>query len=862
MQQYARFKRLHPDAILFFRMGDFYEMFYEDARLASRILGIALTSRSKGDKYVPMAGVPYHAAAGYIQKLLRANHRVAICEQVQDPKEAKGLVDRDVVQIVSRGTVMDESFLDGKRANYLVSVVTSGDRAGVSWVDLSTGDFVAHETLSTQVPETLSMLGPSEVLLPEEDDKSTPAWLRGSEAMVTRRPPWTFSRDEAYKALTKHFSTATLDGFGCEELDLGVSAAGALIAYLNETQKVELAHIRRVVRWHPETFMHLDQSTRWSLELTRTMRSGMSEGSLLGTIDRTVTAMGARMLSQWVLTPLRDVARIRERLDGVEEFFSQGILRGDVVKALKTVHDVERLTAKVTTGRANARDVLSLGQSLSALPALKTLLADVKCETLAKLRDAVDPIEELEELIRKGVALDPPVTLQEGAIIREGYSPELDELRAIAGGGEKWLEDYRAAESRRTGIPSLRVAFNKVFGYYIEVTHTHSDKVPDNYIRKQTVKNAERYITPELKEYESKVLSADERAKKLEYDLFVELRTQAAGFVERLQATARALATLDVTSALAQVAAENRYVRPQLTEDPVIVIRDGRHPVLERMLTAEQFVPNDADLSCEKRQLMIITGPNMAGKSTYIRQVALIVLMAQMGSFVPAREATVGVADRIFTRVGASDELARGQSTFMVEMIEAANILNNATPTSLIILDEIGRGTSTFDGLAIAWAVAEHIHERVGARTLFATHYHELTELALLLPRVVNCNIAVREWKDEVIFLRKIVEGSTDKSYGIHVARLAGIPPGVVERARVILGNLEEEELDLGGKPKLAHGKEGPHPSHAKVQLSLFGPVDRALADEIEKLDLDRMTPVEALMKLKELKEKLKEGGV
>jgi DNA mismatch repair protein MutS len=856
MRQYERFKREHPDAILLFRMGDFYEMFFDDAKTASRVLGLTLTSRTKG---IPMAGFPWHMASSYIQKLIRANFRVAVCEQVEDPKEAKGLVDRDVVQVITPGTVLDENFLESRQANFLASVFADGGRAGIAWVDLSTGQFLVHEIPAADLGEMLSMLTPSEILLPESGapDEPRAPWLTETTAMVSRAPLWTFGRDEAHKCLTRHFRTSGLDGFGCEGLDVGLSAAGALMAYLNETQKVRLSHITRLLRYHPESFMQLDRSTRYSLELVRTMRSGEREGSLLWVIDRTVTSMGARLLHGWVLSPLSEVERIRERLDGVEEFFTQGLRRGEFRDALKSVYDVERLTSRVATGRANARDLLVLGQSMSAIPALKQHLADARSSMVVALRDQVDPVEELAELVRRAVAPDPPMSLHDGGLVRQGYSPELDELRSIAGGGKQWLVDYQASEAKRTGIPSLRVGFNSVFGYYIEITHTHAEKVPDNYTRKQTLKNAERYITPELKEYESKVLSADERARKLEYDLFVEVREKAAAFVERLQRTAHALATLDVLSALAQVAAENRYVRPQITEDIVILIRDGRHPVLEQMLVGEKFVPNDTKLDSEKRQLAVITGPNMAGKSTYIRQVALIVLMAQMGSFVPASEATVGVADHIFTRVGASDELARGQSTFMVEMIEAANILNNATRRSLIILDEIGRGTSTFDGLAIAWAVGEHIHEKVGARTLFATHYHELTELALLLPRVVNCNVAVREWKDDVIFLRKIVEGATDKSYGIHVARLAGIPPEVVGRARVILANLEEEELDLRGKPKLAQS-EGPRSgASAHVQLGFFGPQPDPVREEIERLDVDGMTPVEALLKLKELREKL-----
>ncbi len=859
MQQYARFKREHPDAILLFRMGDFFETFFEDAKTVSQLLGLTLTSRQNG---VPMAGFPYHAAASYIRRLIQANRRVAVCDQVEDPKLAKGLVERDVVQVVTPGTVTDESYLDSREANYLLSVFVDGQKAGIAWADLSTGRFVVHETLATAVAEIAQRLAPSEVLLPEVDrqDAAREPWLQDSKAMVTRAPAWTFGRDEARKTILKHFGVLSLDGFGCDDLTAGLSAAGALLAYLTGTQKVHLAHITRLERWHPESFMHLDRSTRYSLELVRTMRTGEREGSLLGVLDRTVTAMGARMLYDWILSPLCDVARVRDRLEGVEELFTQGILRGELREHLKAVYDVERLTTRVATARANARDVLALGQSLTALPGLKVRLAGARAPMLVTRRDLIDPVDELAALIAKGIDPEPPATLHDGGIIRKGYSAELDDLREVAAGGQQWIRDFQSAEAKRTGISSLRVGFNQVFGYYIEITNTHAAKVPDNYTRKQTLKNAERYITPELKEYESKVLSAEERAKAMEYQLFVELRDRAATCVTRLQQTAHALATLDVLASLAQVAAENRYVRPGISEDRTLRIKDGRHPVLEQLLAGEKFVPNDTSLDGDTRQIAIITGPNMAGKSTYIRQVAIIVLMAQMGSFVSAAEASIGVADRIFTRVGASDELARGQSTFMVEMTETANILNNATPRSLIILDEIGRGTSTFDGLAIAWAVGEHLHEKVGARTLFATHYHELTDLALMLPRVVNCNVAVREWKDDIIFLRKIVEGATDKSYGIHVARLAGIPQAVVKRAKAILANLEEEELDPAGKPRLAHGAAARPGEPMFVQLGLFAQPHPAV-EELKSLDVDRMTPIEALTKLKDLKDKAAEGA-
>jgi len=885
-RQYQAAKARQPDAILFFRMGDFYEMFYDDARIASQVLGIALTSRSKGDNAVPMAGVPYHAAESYLRRLIQAGHKVAICEQVQDPRQAKGLVERDIVRVVTPGTLTEESMLQARSQNYLAAVALGQKRSGLAWVDLSTGEFRVSEPSTESVTDEVSRIRPVECLLPESEGfREHPSSVIGDlGALITHRPDWSFSPETAERELCKHFGTATLAGFGCDGLSVGIGAAGALLEYLRETQKTELGHLWKLTPYRPSDHLILDRVTQRSLELVETARERTSEGSLLWVLDETVTAMGARLLRSWLLSPLTDPVRINRRLDQVEAFAGDDGLRTQVRSELRQSSDLERLAARLGCGRASPRDLLGLAGSLALVPRLSELLAGVGNPLLATLADGLDEVPEVRELIGRAIDPQAPGVLREGGVIRKGYSGELDELRAVGKDGRHWLAEFQAAEAERTGIPSLKVGYNAVFGYYIEVTHAHTEKVPENYIRKQTLKSAERYVTPELKEFEQKALRAEERALELEQQLFGEVRSEAAGYTERLQATARALATVDVLADLAEVARTNRYVRPLVDESTVLEISDGRHPVLERSLTEERFVPNDTELDPERTHLAVITGPNMAGKSTYVRQVALIVLMAQMGSFVPARSARVGVADRIFTRVGASDELARGRSTFMVEMTETANILNNATERSLIILDEVGRGTSTFDGLAIAWAVSEYLHEHVPARTLFATHYHELTELELLLPRVRNLNVAVREWGDEVVFLHKIIPGGTDKSYGIQVARLAGLPREVIERAKTILANLEQDELDASDRPKLARGataagpgargartapapgdeaassgEEGPaEKAHGPKQLSFFASPAEEIANTLRALDLDHLTPIEALQKLKELQEKAK----
>lgn len=862
MKQYLSVKAQYPGMLLLFRMGDFYELFYDDAKIAARTLGLTLTSRSKGEKAIPMAGVPHHSVHSYVKRLIHAGYKVAVCDQIEDPREAKGLVERDVTRVITPGTLTEDNLLESKDHNYLAALFIRDEDAGLAWVDLSTGRFQAEDVGRAKLLDELTRLNPSELLLPESDSESLDGFMdnlkRELGAMITSRPDWSFGRDAARRTLLEHFQVKSLDGFGCDDLGPALCAAGAAMSYLQETQKIALGHIRRIQRSRPEDRVVLDRATQLSLELTRTLRDGRKHGTLLWVLDRTLTPMGGRMLKELIISPLRDREAILARLDAVEECVQEPSLRRDIRGRLEQVYDIERLTTRVATGRANARDLLALCRSLESLPALKARLAEARCEKLRSLAERADPVEEARVLIAESIAPDPPVTLKEGDLIRDGYSAELDELRAIRRDGKSWIARFQARESERAGIPSLKVGYNKVFGYYIEVTHAHQQKVPADYVRKQTLKNAERYITPELKEYETRVLTAEDRSREMEYDLFVSVRQQVATQTERLQATAQALSELDCVAGLAEVAADQKYVRPILSEEKEIRIVEGRHPVLERSID-EPFVPNDTTLDGDRNLMMIITGPNMAGKSTYIRQVALIALMAHMGSFVPAESARIGLVDRIFTRVGASDELARGQSTFMVEMVEAANILNNAGERSLIILDEVGRGTSTFDGVSIAWAVAEYIVQHNKSRTLFATHYHELTELGALYNCIRNYNIAVKEWQDEIIFLRRIVEGGTDKSYGIHVARLAGVPPEVVERAKTILNNLESASLDSDDKPRFAVGAQRRNRSMG-VQLTIFGAESDLICQSLQELDVSRMTPVEALARLEELQKMVKDA--
>ena len=867
IRQYLEIKAQHPDAILFYRIGDFYEMFFEDAHVASRILDIALTSRDKEDEdAVPLCGVPYHSAHSYITKLLNQGLKVAICEQVEDPRLAKGIVKREVVRVVTPGVALDPESLEPREGNYLMALSWDDSVYGLSYADAFTGEFWAVEIAGKEsLLDEVKKIAPREFLIPQEKEQgeiSSEIRKAFPQAMVNFLEGTVFEHRRAYRLLLDHFRTASLDGFGCKGMTRGIEAAGALLHYLKETQKGELRHIHRLKTYQPIHSMALDDATKRHLELFKGLAHGEKRGSLLWVLDTTQTPMGGRMLRRWMEYPLLNVQEITGRLDAVEELSQDESRRKAVREMLSRISDIERLNGKIAIGIALPRDLVSLRESLRALPGLISKLDGAASSLLNDLRTGIDPLGDVLALLDRAIVDAPPHTIQEGGIIKDGYDAEVDSLRSLSREGKGWIAGLEAREKKRTGIASLRVGFNKVFGYYIEVTKSNLKRVPQDYVRKQTIATGERFITPELREYEEKVLNAEERVVELERKLFLEVRNTVSGHSPRIQKTAEALAALDALSALADVAVRNNYARPQVDEGGTIQIIEGRHPVVEVMNREERFIPNDIKVDTEESSLLIITGPNMAGKSTAIRQAALIALMAQMGSFVPAKEARIGIVDRIFTRVGATDDLVRGQSTFMVEMNETANILHHATKRSLIVLDEIGRGTSTFDGISIAWAVAEYIHDRIGARALFATHFHELTDLALTKPRVKNYTVAVKEWGDKVIFLRRLVEGASSRSFGIQVARLAGLPQTVLDRAREILSNLESGELDEVGAPRLAVSKRVPaeggkvSPAGPK-QLGLFGEVSRQVAEEIKKLDLTRMTPVEALVALEELKKKI-----
>jgi DNA mismatch repair protein MutS len=825
MQQYLAVKAGYPDTLVLFRMGDFYELFEADAEVASRVLGLTLTSR---DKTVPMAGIPHHALERYLHKLLRAGHRVAICDQVEDASQAKGLVRREVTRVVTPGTLTEDALLDPRRANHLAALCAgprAGAAVGLAWVDLSTGAFHAADVAWPQLPDELARIAPAECLTAEGEAERLPGTLRQAvpQTTVTPRPDWTFDSATAKATLFRHFGVSTLAGFGFEDGQSCLTAAAALVLYMQETLKSDLAHLRRLRPFRQDAFVFLDEVTRRGLELSQTLRTGERDGSLLAALDRTVTAMGARLLHEWLLTPLADVPAIDARLDAVEELLGEAALRRDLRAVLGEGFDLPRLTARVSTGRAAPRDLAAIARTLRLLPRVKAKVTGRRAALLRDLEARLELCPDLRQALDAALVDEPPLSPREGGLIKEDYHAELDGLRKTARGGKEWIAQFQAAEIVRTGITSLKVGFNQVFGYYIEITHANAGKVPADYTRKQTLKNAERYITPQLKEHEEKVLSAQEKIYQLEYELFLALRNQVAAQTSRLMQTAEVLAALDVLAALAELAAERNYCRPELTEEPILEIRDGRHPVLDQTLPPGTFVPNDAALNPDQGMLWLITGPNMAGKSTFIRQVALLTLMAQAGSFLPARQARIGLADRIFTRVGASDDLGRGRSTFMVEMTEAANILNNATSRSLVILDEIGRGTSTYDGVSLAWAITEHLHNQVGCRALFATHYHELAQLAEALPGLRNYNVQVREWQDEIIFLHKIGPGSADKSYGIHVARLAGVPEAVLERAGDVLGELEtRHRLETSARPREKRRKA----ARSAAQPTFFPEVD------------------------------------
>jgi DNA mismatch repair protein MutS len=854
MRQYKAFKEQYPDYILLFRMGDFYEMFYEDARIASKTLGLALTARSKGPTAVPLAGIPYHALDGYLARLIRAGHRAAICEQVEDPKLAKGVVKRDVVRLITPGTLTEPELLEQKQSNYLAAVFV-GASAGIAWVELSSGMFQSMVAPADAMMDELVRLGPAEVIVAEGGALDTPAWRsavrQSCGSAATNRPPLDFEQHAAKQALLRHFRAATLEGFGFAAWDEGLSAAGAVIEYLRQTQRTALAHIRSLRRFDRSDHVAIDATTLRGLEVHRTLRTNQRAGSLLACMDRTCTGMGARLLERWLTFPLTKYSDIVARQDAVEELASAPPRLEKLRSLLVEVSQVDRVAAAIMMNRLRPRDLVALGGTLALLPKIAAAMEGLLADLLLRVLPGLEGLEAPAELIAR--AIDPacPGALREGGVIAPGYSEDLDRLRRMGADGEQWLSAYQAAESRRTGIANLKVGYNKVFGYYIEINHAAADRAPANYVRKQTIKNAERYITDELKRYEEEALTAGERARSLEAELFERLRLALCEHVEAFQRSADALAELDVLACLAQTALERGYRRPTITQDSVLNIVGGRHPVLAEQLR-DQFVPNDVQMEEKDGRLLIITGPNMAGKSTYIRQAALLTLLAQTGSFLPCESATIGLVDRIYARVGAADELARGLSTFMLEMVETANILNTATRRSLVILDEVGRGTSTTDGLALAWAICEHLALRVRCRTLFATHYHELTQLEEVLDGAKNLNVAVREWGDEVIFLHKMVEGGTDRSYGLHVARLAGVPGDVVQRAQAILPQVQAHLAESLGRPDLAQRARA-----AAAQMQLFADPAARIARELLAADPDNLTPAQALELVRKWKAEL-----
>jgi DNA mismatch repair protein MutS len=861
IQQYLEIKKSYQDAILFYRMGDFYEMFFEDAVVASRELEITLTSRDKqAQDPIPMCGVPHHAADVYIAKLLEKDYKVALCEQVEDPRQAKGLVRREVVRLITPGTLLDS--LDGKSPNYLAAVhLSSGDRCGLAFLDLSTADFRMTQTANiTWLLEELKRVNPRELLV-VEDARHNSAWWRAQmgECAVQVLEPESFEHSKAHQRLLDQFQVHSLEGFGIRDLPLAVSAAGAILDYVKRTQRQAAEHIRRVVPYQRSDYMIIDEVTARHLELFRSWYDGSRRGTLLHLLDRTVTSMGGRLLRAWMHYPLVQIEAIEARQEAINCFREHEAIRAQVRQELERVYDLERLNSKVAMGSATPRDLAALRRSFHCLPRIKHLLSYLEDQMLSELTSRLDPLEDLAELLQEALVDDPPPTLAEGGLIRSGYNEELDRLFTLSRDAKKWIAQLEAEERQKTGIGTLKVGYNKVFGYYLEVSKANQGSVPDRYIRKQTLVNAERYITEELKEYEVQVLNADEKRVQLEEELFMAIRAEVASHSTRIQSTASVIAEIDVFAALAEVANQRNYCRPHIEDGAEITIKEGRHPMVEAAQPQGSFVPNDIALDDVSQQIIIITGPNMAGKSTVLRQVALIVLIAQMGAPVPASSARIGVVDRIFTRVGATDELTRGRSTFMVEMQETAHILHQASDRSLVILDEIGRGTSTFDGLSIAWAVAEFLHnwQGKGIKTLFATHYHELTDLAATGPRFRNMNVAVKEWGEKIIFLRKLVEGGTNRSYGIQVARLAGLPSEVVERSRQVLRHLEESTTDVEGLPRLV--RSASESQDEPLQLSLFRQSEQKLRRRLQRLKIEQLTPIEALNELARLREMLDE---
>ena len=872
MKQYMQTKEEYKDCILFYRLGDFYEMFFDDALTASKELEITLTGKNCGlEERAPMCGIPYHAVDSYLNRLVSKGYKVAICEQVEDPKTAKGIVKREVIRVVTPGTNLDTQGLDETKNNYIMCIVYMADRYGLSVADVTTGEYLVTELDSqTKLMDELYKFMPSEIVCNEAfymsgldlDDLKNRLHMA-----IYSLEAWYFDDALCRETLQEHFKVASLEGIGLSDYECGMIASGALLKYLEETQKNSLSHMSRLTRYATGNYMVLDSATRRNLELVETLREKQKRGSLLWVLDKTKTAMGARTLRKYVEQPLIDKKSIVKRLDAVAELKDNAICREEIREYLNPVYDLERLVGKITYQSANPRDLIAFQSSLSMLPSVKCILKDMESDLLKEIYEELDPLEELCDLVGRAIQEEPPLAMKEGGIIKDGYNEEVDRLRKAKSEGKNWLADLETKEREKTGIKNLRIRYNKVFGYYLEVTNSFKDLVPDYYTRKQTLANAERYIIPELKELEDTILGAEDKLCALEYELYCEVRNTIAAELTRIQRTAKAVAKLDVIASLALVAERNNYVRPKINEKGVIDIRDGRHPVVEKMIPNDMFIANDTYLDDKKQRISIITGPNMAGKSTYMRQAALIVLMAQLGSFVPASSANIGLVDRIFTRVGASDDLASGQSTFMVEMNEVANILRNATSKSLLILDEIGRGTSTFDGLSIAWAVVEYISNSklLGAKTLFATHYHELTELEGKISNVNNYCIAVKEKGDDIVFLRKIVKGGADKSYGIQVAKLAGVPDPVINRAKEIVEELVTADITGKVKDIAVQGSETKKKTQKKLdevdltQMSLFDTVkDDDVLNELKELDISHMTPMDAMNKLYQLQNKLR----
>ncbi len=873
MQKYLETKEEYKDCILFYRLGDFYEMFFEDAVTVSRELEITLTGKDCGlEERAPMCGVPYHAVESYLNRLVQKGYKVAIAEQVEDPKQAKGLVKREVIRVVTPGTLLSSAALDETKNNYLMCVTYLGQQFGISIADVTTGDFYVTEADSSALLEDeIFKFCPSEIVCNEAlymsglDLEGMKGRIRFTHSSLDN---WYFNEDTCKKILLEHFHTASIAGLGLEDYEVGIISAGALMQYLYQTQKNELPHITGIKTYRNGRFMIIDTSTRRNLELTETLREKQKKGSLLGVLDKTKTAMGARLLRTWIEQPLIDRSDIVSRQDAVGELFDQYMVREELREYLNPIYDLERLISRITYMSASPRDLIAFRSSLEMLPHIKQLLAEMKSPLLGELWEELDTLEDLYRLIQESIDDNPPLTVREGGIIKDGFHEDVDKYRRSKTEGKEWLSQLEAREREATGIKTLRVKFNKVFGYYIEVSNSFKNMVPETYTRKQTLTNGERFITPELKELEDLILGAEDKLYALEYQLFCTVRDSIAAQVLRIQKTAKAVAQLDVLASLASIAQKNRYIRPDINQKGIIDIKDGRHPVVECMIPNDMFVANDVYLDGGKNRVSIITGPNMAGKSTYMRQVALITLMAQIGSFVPAGKANIAICDRIFTRVGASDDLASGQSTFMVEMTEVANILRNATKNSLIVLDEIGRGTSTFDGMSIAWAVVEYIADsrQLGAKTLFATHYYELTELEGTLAGVNNYCIAVKEQGDDIVFLRKIVKGGADKSYGIQVAKLAGVPEKVISRAKVLVEELSD--ADIANRAREIAALSVPGGSKKRVtkpdevdsnQLSMFEAVkDDTIIEQIKELDLGHMTPIDALNTLYQLQSKVK----